>query len=687
METALISPANASVLGIPSVLFSVLIPLMGLAVLIFILHKRSIPLKKAAPDLRKDRLRDRFIRTYLYPHHRMPRYLLVSAIHITILTGFMVISIRWISLPLMGLWDGFGFPGFGGVLAMIYLNVKDFVATFVLIASVFAIIRRGFFKADRYSVPPGSVRDRSWETFVVLGCIAALMLADMFFQASLIAAELKTGASVGILIPGTGIWSVVHLLSSADTGSLQRIHLSAYYIHELVFFSFLCFLPLGRFFHLITALFTLFSMKLDKGTVKPVRWGLSEEQTEALDSFGVKKFQDFTWKHVLDFYSCADCGRCSDHCPANAVGRPLSPRFISIKSRDYAYRTYPIIGKAVDETPLMGNILSEDEIWSCTTCGACEEECPMLIEYIDKIVDVRRGMVDEGMVPQSIQKPLQSLEKRGNPFGKMERKRADWTKELTDDFPMVILGKKKSDADTLFFVDSITSFDESVQDIARATARLLHALEIRFGILGPAEKDSGHEVRRFGEEMLYWELRDSNIDAILNADVEQIVTADPHAYNAFKNDYTDIPPVKHISQVLAAHIATGKLKFKPIENRDTVYTYHDPCYLGRHNGLYDVPRQVIDAIPGIRRVEMQRCRDRSFCCGGGGLMLYYEPIEEKRMGQVRVEMAHSAGADTIITACPFCMINIEDAIKTSGLEGKMEVVDLVQLMERQIITE
>ena len=687
METALISPATASVLGLPSVLFSVLIPLIGLSVLIFILRKRLIPLKKAAPDFRKDRLMDRIVRTYLYPHHRMPRYLLVSAVHITVLVGFMVISIRWISLPLMGLWSGFGVPGFGGILGMIYLNVKDFVATFVLIACIFAISRRGFFKADRYTVPSRYGKDRSWETFVVLGFIATLMLADMFFQGSLIAAELKTGPAVGILIPGTGIWSVVHLLSTVDTGSLQRIHLGAYYIHELLFFSFLCFLPFGRFFHLMTALFTLFSMKLDKGTIKPVRWGLSEEQIEALDSFGVKKFKDFTWKHVLDFYSCADCGRCSDHCPANAVGRPLSPRFISIKSRDYCYRTYPVLGKAADETPLIGNVLSEDEIWSCTTCGACEEECPLLIEYIDKIVDVRRGMVDEGMVPQSLQKPLQSLEKRGNPFGKMEKKRADWAKELPDGFPMVILGKRKPDVDTLFFVDSITSYDESVQGIARATAKLLHALEIRFGILGPAEKDSGHEVRRFGEEMLFWELRDSNIDAILNADIEQIVTADPHAYNAFKNDYTEIPPVKHISQVLAERIASGKLTFKPIENRDTVYTYHDPCYLGRHNNMYDVPRQVIDAIPGIRRVEMQRCRDRSFCCGGGGLMLYYEPIEEKRMGQVRVEMANSAGADTIITACPFCMINIEDAIKTSGLEGKMEVIDLVQLAERHMTVE
>ncbi len=685
MERVLISPADASVLGIPTVLFSILIPLIGLLVLLFILRKRWIPLTKAAPDYRKDRIKDRIARTYLYPHHRMPRYLLVSAIHLTVLAGFIVISIRWISLPLMGIWSGFVLPGFGGLFGDIYTNVKDLVATLVLLACIFAMLRRGFFKPQRYTVPTRYGKDRSWETYVALAGVAALMLADMFFHGSATAADIQKGQAVGLLIPATGLWAMAHLLSNMEPASLQWIHLSAYYIHELVFFSFLCFLPFGRFFHLITALPTLFSMKLDKGTVKPVRWGLSEAQIEALDSFGVKKFEDFTWKHILDFYSCADCGRCSDHCPANAVGRPLSPRFISIKSRDYCYKAYPVWGNSIDDKPLIGNVLDADEIWSCTTCGACEEECPLLIEYIDKIVDVRRGMVDEGTVPQSLQKPLQSLEKRGNPFGKMEKKRADWAAELPDGFPLVIFGKKKTAADTLFFVDSITSYDESVQGIARATAGLLKALDIRFGILGPDEKDSGHEVRRFGEEMLFWALRESNIDAILNADVQQIVTADPHAFNALKNDYSAIPPVKHISQVLAERIAEGKLRFKAIDTPDTVYTYHDPCYLGRHNGLYDIPRQVIDAIPGIKRVEMKGCRDRSFCCGGGGLMLYYEPIEEKRMGQVRVEMAHSVGADIIITACPFCMINIEDAIKTSGLEGKMEVMDLVQLTERQMI--
>ena len=435
-----------------------------------------------------------------------------------------------------------------------------------------------------------------------------------------------------------------------------------------------------------TSLFSVYFAKLQRGAVKPVRWGVADEHLEQVKSFGVKKFEDFTWKHMLDFYSCADCGRCADNCPANAAGRPLAPRFFTTKARDYAFEHYPVLGRPKESRPLIGSIYSEDEIWSCTTCGACEEECPLLIEYVDKIVDLRRGMIDDGNVPQSLQKPLKALESRGNPYGKMEKKRCDWARAA--DFQQtskVMLLDGKNRADTLYFVDSITSYDDRMQSIGRSTARILSQIGENFAILGAAEKDSGHEVRRIGEEMLFLALRQHNTDAIQASGVRRIITADPHAYNALKHDYKDIPPVEHISQVISREVAAGNIQFKPVENDGNVYVYHDPCYLGRHNQIYDEPRAVLDAIPGLKRVEMKRSRDRSFCCGGGGLMLFYEPKEEQRMGVLRVRMAAEAGANVIVTACPFCMANLEDAIKVAGFEGKMSAIDLTELVDQNIL--
>jgi Fe-S oxidoreductase len=235
---------------------------------------------------------------------------------------------------------------------------------------------------------------------------------------------------------------------------------------------------------------------------------------------------------------------------------------------------------------------------------------------------------------------------------------------------------------TLYFVDSITSYDDRIQSIGRATTRILRRLKQNFGILGPKERDSGHDVRRFGEETLFLALRDHNTGAIRNSGVQRIVTSDPHAFNALKHDYTDVPPVEHSSQVIARAVRAGEIRLKAVENG--VYAYHDPCYLGRHNGIYQDPRDVLDAIPGLRRVEMKRSRDRSFCCGGGGLALFYEAKEEQRMGVRRVRMAAEAGANVMVTACPFCMVNIEDAIKVAGMEGQMTAVDLAELVDRQM---
>ena len=684
------SPAQVTDWLMPGKNLFLTIHVLGVACFAYIVARRLMPLLRAERDPRFDRPLARLgkVCQFWVGQWKHPRYKTAGTLHILIFTGFILLATRAFTVLIVGISENFVMPGLSGEAGHIYNVITDYAATVVFLCMAVAVIRRMLFRPARYEVPARFGKGHKADAIFLLALIAILMVADSLFAAAKSAGQSQQGQPLESLAVLSLPWLLQVALASASLPTLGNLYFGAYLLHEVTFYFLLCYRPFGIQFHVETSLFNIYFAKLDHGTLKPVKWGVSDEHLDQVKSFGVKTFENFTWKHILDFYSCADCGRCSDNCPADTVGRPLSPRFITIKARDYAYRHYPMFGGVANGKPLIGDIYSEDEIWSCTTCGACEEECPLLVEYIDKIVDLRRGLVDDGKVPQSLQKPLKALESRGNPYGKMEKKRSDWVN--AKEFQQVCCVKTvgKSDvAETLYFVDSITSYDARMQSIARATAKILDHSGENFGILGAAEKDSGHEARRFGEELLFTALRDHNVEAIKASGVKRIVTADPHAFNALKHDYKDVPPVEHISQFIAREVKAGTIKFNPLENGNDVYAYHDPCYLGRHNQVYDDPRDVLDAIAGLKRVEMTRSRDRSFCCGGGGLMLFYEPKEEQRMSVKRVQMAVDAGANVIVTACPFCMTNMEDAIKVAGLEGKMTAIDLTELVDQQIARE
>jgi len=660
-----VHPAAETYLGVPGYVLTWAIVVVALALFSYTLYKRALLLRSGQPDPRFSHIVQRLLGllTYGLIQKRQPRYFWAGLIHILIFWGFVVLGLRSLQLILQGLGAESMLTFMKGGLGSFYDSLKDVFEWLVLIACLAAILRRAIGRPARYEVKNG--KGHSFEAYFVLSLISFLMITDMIFEGS------------GLLLKNTDPTRLptaelaVLVLSKSNPRFLQTFYLLAYWLHLLTFFFFLNFLPLSKHFHIITALPNVFFRKLSKGSIKPARWGVTD--LEELENLGVGKFEDFTWKHILDFFTCTECGRCSDNCPANAVGRPLSPKMITFKLRDYGY------SRNKGENEMVGGLITTDEIWSCTTCGACEEECPVFIEYIDKMIDMRRHLIETSQNPKTFNQVLMQIEKTGNPFGKPPSKRADWVKEV-EGVPIPIL-KEGEEVDVLYFVDSYASYDLRVQAIAQAIIKGLHQSKINFGILGPKEKDSGHQVRRIGEEGLFQMLVEENTETLQNYRFHHLVTTDPHAFNTFKKDYPGDLPVSHYSQFFWPLIETGRLKLtKPLDS-DGVYTYHDPCYLGRHNNLYDPPRQILRHLPGIHFVEMKRCKDRSFCCGGGDINLWHEiEGEEIRMAGKRIQMAREVGANIMVTACPFCLLNFEDAIKTAGLENELKVVDLMELV-------
>jgi Fe-S oxidoreductase len=668
----LVPPALDSYLGMPGYLFTWFIFISGLSLFSYVIYKRFRLLRSGQPDPRFSRLRERAwgLLTFGIFQKRQPRYPVAGIIHIMIFSGFIVLGLRSIELVAQGLNLPFVETLMEGTFGAFYGTLKDLFELMVLIACAWAVLRRAVMKPSRYE---GS---HEFEAYLVLGLIASLMITDMFYEGS---GLLFSRSEAGWLPAGR---LAAFALPTAGRAALNTVHQLSYWLHLLIFFSFLNLLPLSKHFHIITALPNVFFRKLSKGSLKPARWGA--EDMENLEAIGVEKLEDFTWKHILDFFTCTECGRCSDMCPANAVGRPLSPKMLTIKLRDRAYEAYPLFGRRRregpenDEKPMVGGLISSEEIWSCTTCGACEEECPVFIEYIDKIIDMRRHLIETAEGPKAFNQVLMQVEKTGNPFGKPAAKRADWLKE-TDAGPVKLL-KEGDEVDVLYFVDSYGSYDPKVQEIAAAVVKALQLAEVNFGILGPLERDSGHQVRRMGEEGLFQFLVEENMETLKGIRFKKIITTDPHAFNTLKNDYPADFEVCHYAPFILSLMESGRLKpVKRLEGGE-VYTYHDPCYLGRHNGVYEPPRRILQSLPGLKMVEMARYRDRSFCCGGGDVILWHEiEQEDMRMAEKRIQMAREVGADVIVTACPFCLIHFEDAIKTAELDKEMRVVDLMVL--------
>ncbi|XVQ85556.1 (Fe-S)-binding protein [Microbispora siamensis] len=481
-------------------------------------------------------------------------------------------------------------------------------------------------------------------------------------------------------------------------------------LHIGLMLVFLVIVVNSKHLHIFTApLNVLFSRRPDGlGPAQPMRSNGKvldfEEADPEVDVFGRGTIQDTTWKGFLDFYTCTECGRCQSQCPAWNTDKPLSPKMLILDQRDHAFAVAPYLlaGEKEKESfsedvlalldkPLVGEdgVIHPDVLWSCTNCGACVEQCPVDIEHIDHILDMRRYQVMiESSFPSEAGVMLKNLENKGNPWGMSEMKRAEWIEELDFEVP-IIDSTMPEDVEYLFWVGCAGALEDRAKKTTKAVAELLHIAGVKFGVLGPMEACTGDPARRLGMEFLFNMLAQQNIETLNEAGVKKIVATCPHCFNTLANEYPQLGgtyEVVHHTQLLAHLVEEGRLTpITPIEEK---ITYHDPCFLGRHNKVYAQPRDIMAKVPGVQAQEMHRCKERGFCCGAGGARMWMEERIGKRINTERVDEALTTDPDTVSTACPFCLVMLGDAINEKKNAGQakesLEVVDVAQLLIKSI---
>ncbi|MEU6427294.1 (Fe-S)-binding protein [Microbispora sp. NPDC046973] len=481
-------------------------------------------------------------------------------------------------------------------------------------------------------------------------------------------------------------------------------------LHIGLMLVFLVIVVNSKHLHIFTApLNVLFSRRPDGlGPAQPMRSNGKvldfEEADPEVDVFGRGKVTDTTWKGFLDFYTCTECGRCQSQCPAWNTDKPLSPKMLILDQRDHAFAVAPYLlaGEKEKESfsedvlalldkPLVGEdgVIHPDVLWSCTNCGACVEQCPVDIEHIDHILDMRRYQVMiESSFPSEAGVMLKNLENKGNPWGMSEMKRAEWIEELDFEVPIVD-STMPEDVEYLFWVGCAGALEDRAKKTTKAVAELLHIAGVKFGVLGPMEACTGDPARRLGMEFLFNMLAQQNIETLNEAGVKKIVATCPHCFNTLANEYPQLGgtyEVVHHTQLLAHLVEEGRLTpITPIEEK---ITYHDPCFLGRHNKVYAQPRDIMAKVPGVQAQEMHRCKERGFCCGAGGARMWMEERIGKRINTERVDEALTTDPDTVSTACPFCLVMLGDAINEKKNAGQakesLEVVDVAQLLIKSI---
>ncbi len=694
---------------------------------------------------------------YAFRQEKMDYYNPAGIAHKFIFAGFVVLLFRTLVLWGRGFYAPFNLwvlpptQPFG----QLYEFTKDILATLVVFGTLVFFYYRLVLKPRRMAL--------SREGLLIIAIIFTMMIADMTYDgASLVmtlrksalcdaanhaATARQCAAIAAITAPlageqWDGAWApwpspagslFATLLQHQSPGALVLLARAGFWTHATLVLLFLNLLPHSKHFHVITAIPNVFVRSLKPaGRLEPMaenaeklmeKVGAAGEAPDPLvHPIGVARIEHFTWKALLDFYTCTECGRCSDNCPAHRTGKILSPKHLTLALRDHLYsredelvHQRPKDDGAVSATPageakaeesgaaqqaatngqgnehahpapinLVPDLIHPDVLWACTTCRACEEQCPVLISYVDKIVDMRRSLVMvRGEFPHELAKPFQGIETNGNPWNLSRVDRSAWSDGL--DVPTM---SQKPNAPVLFWVGCAASYDDRAKKIARATARLLKQAGVDFAILGQEENCTGDPARRAGNEFLFATLAEGNAATIKGygeqGGARTVVTTCPHCFNTLKNEYPDFGlrvEVVHHSDFLLGLLAEGKLvPTRPVEGR---VVYHDSCYLGRYNGVYDPPREILRLIPGVELVEPEYwTKQRGLCCGAGGAQMFMEEQNQDRVNVKRTLQLLDTGAKTIASACPFCMTMLTDGIKSKSLEDQVKQMDVAELLDK-----
>ncbi|WP_188066313.1 heterodisulfide reductase-related iron-sulfur binding cluster [Brevibacillus brevis] len=620
-----------------------------------------------------------------------------GVMHVVMFYGFITLQFGAIELIIKGLSKGYELP-FGS--AHKYFSVMQEITTFLILAAVgYAFYRRYIEKLKRLK--------RGFKSGIVLLLISSLMATVLL---SLAFEQIWLGHEPSAFAPISSVFAIIFsAIGVGTTGAVVGFYVF-WWLHLIILLGFAVYVPQSKHAHLLFAPVNVWFKKLDPpGKLTSINF---EDETQ--EEFGVGKIEDFTQTQLIDLYACVECGRCTNMCPASGTGKMLSPMDLITKMRDHltekgasvtsrtpwmpsfafsqttanqiAFQASEVAATAegataVYEKSLIGDVITEQELWACTTCRNCEDQCPVMNEHVDKIIDMRRYLVmTEGSMPAEAQRALNNIERQGNPWGINRKDRTKWIEGLNGEYEVPTV-KQVEEFEYLFWVGSMGSFDLRSQKISQAFVKLMHEAGVKFAILGNEEKNSGDTARRIGNEFLFQQLAQENIALFEAYEVRKIVTCDPHAFNTFKNEYPEFglnAEVYHHSELLAEWVKEGKLK--PTKEVKERITYHDSCYLGRYNEIYDKPRVILEAIPGVEVVEMKRSGCDSMCCGAGGGLMWMEEHEGSRVNVTRTEQALEVNPTEIASACPYCLTMMNDGIKTKEQEDHVKTRDVAEIL-------